>query len=97
MVWKLKSVVLLFPVFYLLINLLIQFWKVFLQIIREMEAEIITGHLICTNSLANLLMQFLWNLNPQFYIIRITEIYLKTECILHISHVLRFSHSLPQR
>ena len=97
MVWELNTVVLLFPFFYLMIDLLIQFWEVFLQIIRKMEAEIITGHLICTNRLADLLMKFLWNLNPHFYVIRITEIYLKTESIHHISHEILFSHSLPQR
>ena len=48
MVWELKAVVLLFPVFYLLIYLLIQFREVFLQIITEMEAKVITGHLVCT-------------------------------------------------
>ena len=89
MVWKLMAIVLLFPVFYLLIYLLIQFREVFLQIITEMEAKVITGHLVCTNRLANPLMQFLWNLYPQFYIIRITEIYLKTESILHMVHAAR--------
>ena len=96
MVWKLKAVVLLFPFFYCLIDLLIQFREVFLQIIREMETEIIAGHLVCTNRLADSLMLFLRNLNPHFYIIRITKGYLKTESILHISHELQFSHSLPQ-
>ena len=39
MVWELMAVVLLFPVFYLLIDLLIQFWEMFLQVIREMKVD----------------------------------------------------------